>query len=139
MSAGAPLPSLAEVDASGSAISEALSPGETALLTALAPLLEANPRALKRFHNAYRLARLAKAPRPVVALSVAAMQSHDPEVARRLRATMLGVSAWLEDPSGPENLVAATQAVRAAAGSPIAKADALAAWDAARRYVAWEA
>ena len=102
--------------------------------TALAPLTAGTPRAIKRLHNAYRLARLAAAPRPLVALMLAAMQTPDGEAAKRLRAAMLGPGERLEGFTGPAALVAAVTAVEGAHGGPLLKADTRAAWDAARRY-----
>ena len=134
MSTGVASPLPAEIDASRSAAAEPLSAIETALLTALAPLVEASPRALKRFHNAYRLARLAKAPRPMVALALAALQSADPGVADGLREAIRAEGDRFDDPQGPDRLIAATRAARAALKEPVSKVDALAAWDAARRY-----
>ena len=46
------------VDARRSRLIEPLSQGEAALLTAIAPLAADTPRAVKRFLNAYRVARL---------------------------------------------------------------------------------
>jgi hypothetical protein len=128
------LPPLGEFDASRSAVAEPLSSAEIAVLSAMAPLVGGSPRAVKRFHNAYRLARLAKAPRPLIALALAALQSPDREIERRLREAAHAEGGAFADPSGPTNLVAATQAARAAHGEPIAAADARAAWSAARRY-----
>jgi hypothetical protein len=134
MASSLPLSPVLEVDAGRSALAEPLSPDETALLTTLASILEPTPRALKRFHNAYRLARVSGAPRPLIALILAALQSPDAELAVRLRDAMRVQGDRFEDPAGPPTLVAATKAARATHGGPIAKADALAAWDAARRY-----
>ena len=128
------LPSPGEIDASRSAVAEPLSSAEVAVLSALAPLTGGSPRAVKRFHNAYRLARLAKAPRPLIALALAALQSPDPDIARRIRETAFADGGPLANPSGPASLIAATQAARAAHGGPITAADAEAAWTAARRY-----
>jgi hypothetical protein len=100
----------------------------------MAPLTGGSPRAVKRFHNAYRLARLAKAPRPLIALALGALQSPDPELARGLREAALADGGAFADPSGPASLVGATQAARAAHGGPITTADARSAWNAARRY-----
>jgi KAP family P-loop domain len=69
---GAPEPSVLK------SIAEPLSAAETALLAALAPLTDAGPAALKRLYNVYRLARTANAPRPLVAVMVAALQSSRP-------------------------------------------------------------
>jgi hypothetical protein len=122
------------VDASRSAVGEPLTLGESALLTALAPLTAGTPRAVKRFHNAYRLARVSSAPRPVVALMLAVLSSPDENLARTLRQAMQADGDLLADPDGPAPLVAATKATRAGHGGPIRKEDARAAWDAARRW-----
>ena len=65
------------VDAGQSRLIEPLSQGEAALLTAIAPLAAGTPRGVKRFLNAYRIARLSKAPRPAVALMLAVRLSGD--------------------------------------------------------------
>ena len=59
------------------ALTEPLSSAETSLLTALAPLAAHSPRGAKRFLNAYRLSRSAKAPRPVIALMQAVAFADD--------------------------------------------------------------
>ena len=134
LTAGEPSASPPPIDASHSAVGEPLTPGEGALMTALAPLTAGTPRAVKRFHNAYRLARVASAPRPVVALMLAALSSPDEALPHRLREAIRSAEGDLADPSGPAILIAATKAARIAHGGPITKADAWAAWDAARRY-----
>lgn len=134
MSTSTLLPSPGEIDASRSAVAEPLSSAEVAVLSALAPLTGGSPRAVKRFHNAYRLARLGKSPRPLIALALAALQSPDPDIAKRLREAALADGGAFAEPHGPASLIAATQAARAALGEPITVADARAAWTAARRY-----
>lgn len=134
LSGAGPAPLAPEPNATESPLSEPLSASETALLTALAPLTGGTPRAVKRFHNAYRLARLAKAPRPAIALALAARMSLDAEVATHLRAQIDAEGEKVEDPAGPAALIAALQSTRGALGGPIAKSDAAAAWDAARPY-----
>ena len=134
LTASEPPSSLNPIDASRSAVGEPLTPGEGALLTALAPLTSGTPRAVKRFHNAYRLARVAPAARPAVALMLAALSSPDENLVGRLRELMLSEDYDLENLSGPGAWIAALEAARAAHGGPITKAEALAAWEAARRY-----
>jgi len=134
LTAGEPLAPLNPTDASRSTVGEPLTPGEGALLTALAPLTSGTPRAVKRFHNAYRLARVAPAPRPAIALMLAALASPDPDLATRLREAMWSDDGDFADPSGPPRLIVATKAARVAHGGPFTKADALAAWDAARHW-----
>jgi hypothetical protein len=133
-STGEPIAALKPLDAGRSAVAEPLSPGEIALLTALAPLTEGTPRAFKRFHNAYRLARASQAPRPVVALMLAALLAPDEDLARRLREDMTAGEGDSLEPAGPAPLIVATKAARVSLGRAITKIDALAAWEAARRY-----
>ena len=114
MSTSTLLPSPGEIDASRSAVAEPLSSAEVAVLSALAPLTGGSPRAVKRFHNAYRLARLGKSPRPLIALALAALQSPDPDIAKRLRDAALADGGAFAEPHGPASLIAATQAARAA-------------------------
>jgi hypothetical protein len=134
LTASEPPSPLKPIDASRSAVGEPLTPGEGALLTALAPLTSGTPRAVKRFHNAYRLGRLAAAPRPIVALMSAALSSPEDNLVARLREMMLGDDYDLANLSGPGAWIAAVEAARIAHGGPITKAEALAAWEAARRY-----
>jgi hypothetical protein len=134
MSTSTSLSPLAEIDASRCAIAEPLSSAEVAVLSAMAPLTGGSPRAVKRFYNAYRLARLAKSPRPLIALTLAALQSPNPEFAERIREAAFVADGAFAGPSGPPPLVAATQAALAAHGQSITTADARSAWDAARRY-----
>ena len=107
---------------------------ELALLTALAPLTEGTPGAIRRLYNAYRLARLSDAPRPLVALMLATLQSPNRDYARVLAATIAPSDENFEEPSNMPALVAAVRAARGAHGGPLSKADAAAAWTAARRW-----
>ena len=117
------------------ALAEPLTAAESALLTALAPLTEGTPGAIRRLYNAYRLARLSDAPRPLVALMLAALQSPNRDNARVLAAAVAPSSEEnLEEPSNMPALVAAVRAARGAHGGPLSKADAAAAWNAARRW-----
>lgn len=125
---------LSAVDAAHSRLLEPLSQGEVALLTAIAPLAADTPRGVKRFLNAYRLARLSTAPRPAVALMLAVRQSGDGAAKAAMRASLASSLAELPDPAGAASLVAATQAARAANDGTISLADARAAWDIAGRY-----
>ncbi len=124
---------LTPVDASQSQLLEPFSQGEAALLTAIAPLAAATPRGVKRFLNAYRLARLSDVPRPVVALMLA-VRNAGGSAMTAMRSALATHSTDLSDPTGPSALVEAVQAARAANGGSISLADAHAAWDAARRY-----
>jgi hypothetical protein len=125
---------LRRVDATASAITQALTPAETALFVALAPLAGESPRALKRFVNAGRVGRSSAAPRPAVGLMLATRLSGDGAAIAAMRQALAGPGPELDDPSGPPALVAATQAARAANDGAIAIEDARAAWEAARRY-----
>ncbi len=125
---------LRAADASRSRWIEPLSQGEAALLTAIAPLAGATPRSVKRFLNAYRIARLSDAPRPAIALTLAVKLSGDGAANYAMNAALSSGSAELPDPVGPPALVGATQAARAANDGRILAADARAAWDVARRY-----
>ncbi len=122
------------VDASQSRLLEPLSQAEAALLTAIAPLAADAPRGVKRFLNAYRIARLAKAPRPAVALMLAVRLGGDGAANSAMKAALSSELADLPDPAGPPALVEAAQAARAANDGAISLADARAAWDIARRY-----
>lgn len=124
------------VHRSGASLVAPLSSAEIALLAALAPLGEGTPGAVRRLHNAYRLARLSEAPRPLVAVMLAACLSPNREHSRML-ATMFGSSAeTLEEPADAPTLVAALRAARGAHGGPISRAEGEAAWRAARRWSA---
>jgi hypothetical protein len=125
---------LDDLDASTSILAEPLASGEIALLMALAPLIEGTPSALKRFHNSYRLARVGKGARPIVALCLAALLSPDSRIAKALKDSLWEGGEKYEDPAAPPDLVQASRAARAAEGKPIARADARAAWETARRY-----
>ena len=122
------------VEAAASAITQALTPSETSLLAAIAPLAGETPRAVKRFLNACRVARTARAPRPAVALMLATRLGGDRAALAAMRQALDGLADELLDPSGPPALVVATQAARAANDGVITLADARAAWKAARRY-----
>jgi hypothetical protein len=113
---------------------EPLSQGEAALLTAIAPLAADAPRGVKRFLNAYRIARLSAAPRPAIALMLAVKLSGDGAANSAMSAALAGALADLPDPDRPPALTQATQAARAANGGAISIAQARAAWEIARRY-----
>ena len=125
---------LSHVDARQSRLVEPLSQGESALLTAIAPLAADTPRGVKRFLNAYRIARLSAAPRPAIALMLAVTQRGDGAAISAMSAALSSALAQLPDPAGPPALTQATQAARAANDGAISIADARAAWDIARRY-----
>jgi hypothetical protein len=125
--APAPDPGLA------AALVEPLSSAETTLLAALAPLAAHSPRDAKRFLNAYRLARCSNAPRPVMALMLAAaFAGDDPQAA--LRDRLAYGSGELIDIGGPPALTDAIRTARAANSGSISIEDARAAAEVARRY-----
>jgi hypothetical protein len=124
---------LNQIDAAHSGLVEPLSQSEAALLTAIAPLAATSPRGVKRYLNAYRLARLSSASRPALALMLAVRHGAAPAIGA-MRAALASDSADLPDPSGSSLLVEATQAARAANGGTITLSDARAAWETARRY-----
>ena len=115
------------------ALTEPLSPMETTLLAALAPLAAHSPREAKRFLNAYRLARSSGAPRPVMALMQAAAFA-GPDAQAALRDRLAHASGELADISGQPALSEAIKAARAANNGPISIEDARAAAEVARRY-----
>jgi len=117
-----------------SSLSEPLSTGEMALLTALASTTDGTPGAIRRLHNAYRLARLSEAPRPLIALMIAALMSPNSDYSRSLAAALEIEGERFEEPTGSEELAAAVAAARGAHGGPFTKAEAFAAWRAARRW-----
>jgi hypothetical protein len=126
--------SLGAVDAKvASAVAEPLTPAETALLTALAPLAARSPRDAKKFLNAYRLARTSGVPRPAVALMLAVAVADDD--ARSGMTRVLAVSTGeVGDAEGPDALARAIRSARAASEGVLSIADIRAAETVARRY-----
>ena len=124
---------ISQIDATRSPLLEPLAPSEAALLTAIAPLAAATPRGVKRYLNAYRMARASSASRPALALMLAVRHGAGSATAA-MRAALASDTTDLPDPAGPSALLEATQAARAANGGAISLADARGAWDAARRY-----
>jgi hypothetical protein len=122
------------VDAGRSPITDAFSSAETALLAALAPLVGATPRAVKRFLNAYRLARADHAPLAPAALMLAVRLGGDRAILAAMRAALAGSGPYLVEPTGSSTLAVAMEAARGANDGPIALADAREAWDVALRY-----
>jgi len=131
---GTPRPAASAIDARQSRLSEPMSGAEATLLSALAPLAAATPRGVKRYLNAYRVARVAKARRPALALMLALGQSRDEEAAAAMDALLAGQERLLPDPVGPPALVAALRATRAADNEALTIAELVAARDVARRY-----
>ncbi len=89
---------------------------------------------MKRFLNAYRIARLSAAPRPAIALMLAVKLSGDGAANAAMNVALASAIDELLDPPGPPALTQATQAARAANGGAISIAQARAAWEIARRY-----
>jgi hypothetical protein len=115
-------------------LSGPLDEAEVGLLKAASALIGPRPRALKRFYNAYRLARLSDAPRGAVALSLAALMAPAPDAAAALRFALSG-EGELTAPSGPAALRAAFEALRL---EGMSKEAARRAFAAARRFAPWE-
>jgi hypothetical protein len=112
-------------------LAEPLEETETRALAAAGGLVGANPRALKRLINAYRLARGEDAPRGMLALALAARLSVDPDNAAALRHALFAEGEALTTPAHPAALGEAFAAV----GAPgTDKAAARRAWELARRY-----
>jgi hypothetical protein len=131
---GAPRPAASPIDVRQSRLSEPLSAAEATLLSALAPLAAGTPRGVKRYLNAYRVARLAKARRPALALMLALGQSRDGEAAAAMDLLLAAQDRLLADPSGPPSLVAALRATRAAGDEALTIAELIGAREVARRY-----
>jgi hypothetical protein len=106
-------------EAKGAPVDWSISPAESGLLAALAPLAGGSPRAVKRFVNLYRIAR-AQAPehKGVVALMLALQQGGtDSEIAAVRNALGEGEpDADLDLQHGTPRLVAALQTVQAVEG-----------------------
>ena len=98
---------LGEID--GPPLTTPLDALELRHLQAASALIGPRPRALKRFYNAYRLARLGPAPRAAVALSLAALMAPDADVAAALRWTLS--SETEAAPAAPAALKAAFEAL----------------------------
>jgi len=122
------------VDAGPSPIAQALTPSDTALLAAMAPLAGGTPRAVKRFLNACRAARTSGAPRSAVALMLATRLGGDREAVTAMRQALAGPGLILPDPVGPPALLLALQAARGANDGTLSLDDARAAWATAERY-----
>ena len=79
---------LGEID--GPPLTTPLDAAELRHLQAASGLIGPRPRALKRFYNAYRLARLGPASRPALAMSLAALMARDPGMAAAWRWAVTG-------------------------------------------------
>jgi hypothetical protein len=115
-------------------LSEPLSAAESTLLVDLAPLAAATPRGVKRYLNAYRVARTAPVSRPALALMLALGQSDDREAVAGMDLLLTASDGALADPPGPPALVAAVRSTRAANDGALTIAETAAAAEAARRY-----
>jgi len=131
---GAPRQPAPAPDARQSRLSEPLSAAEATLLAALAPLAAGTPRGVKRYLNAYRVARVGKARRPALALMLALGQSRDDEAVAAMDLLLTAQDRLLADPPGPPTLAAAVRATRAASDEALAVAELIAAREVARRY-----
>jgi hypothetical protein len=115
-------------------VSEPLTSAESTLLSTLAGLAADTPRGVKRYLNAYRVARGDATNRPALALMLALAQSGDADAARAMDALLTPGEGDLTEPEGPPTLAAALRATRAANGGGLSIADAVGAREAARRY-----
>jgi hypothetical protein len=132
LSAPVPPPAPAGGESGRSALAEPLEEAEIGFLKTASPLVGARPRALKRFYNAYRLARLGDAPRAAVALSLAALMAPDADAATALHWTLS--SETEAAPAAPAALKAAYEAL----GVPgMEKTAVRAAFAQARRFAPW--
>jgi hypothetical protein len=111
-----------------------LDEAELGYLKSASALIGPRPRALKRFYNAYRLARLGEAPRAAVALSLAALMAPDAGAAAAWRWALSGEGFELAAPAGHAGLRAAFDALGLEGAD---KAAARAAFEAARRFAPW--
>ena len=126
---------LGDADAEKSALAEPLGDYELRLLTSLSALI-GNPRATKRFLNAYRLARLSAAPRSAVIVCLAALMSRDRSLAPALHWAVFSDAAAFAATSLPPSL---SGAVESAGLKAIDRTAAQAAFAAARQYAPWSA
>ncbi len=115
-------------------ISEPLGSAESALIAAAAPLTDGGPSALRRFLNAYRLARATDAPRPLLAVMLAALQSSRPKYARAIENALAASGESFATPEGEPELRDAFAAAMGSTGSRFTKELAQAAYAAARLW-----
>ena len=132
----APEAEQAPIDASTSALDQALKPIETHLLGKLAGLAGDSPRAVKRYLNAWRLARPMTKDSGALALMLALDNG-----ATSGELAAMGAAMDLEEPGkalqihpGEPRLAAALTAVNALRSSPLTNGQAHAAWMIARDY-----
>ncbi len=117
-------------DATRSLLDEPMSPAESDLLARLASLAGPTPRAVKRFANLYRLARLQTPDRAAAALALA-LETGAPEA--DATAILAALGRGEEQPAGDPSVVEAVRASRAAAGGLLGPAQFMAARRLARR------
>jgi hypothetical protein len=115
-------------------LSEPLTSAESTLLSALAGLAADTPRGVKRYLNAYRVARGGEANRPALALMLALDQSGDGDAVAGMDSLLTASDGALAEPPGPPALVAGVRATRAASGGELTVVEAIAAKEVARRY-----
>jgi hypothetical protein len=121
------------IDSEKSALAEPLGDYELRLLTSLSALI-GNPRATKRFLNAYRLARLGAAPRSAVIVCLAALMSCDRSLALALRWALFSQGGRFDPSLLPPQLASAVESAGLIAMEPAAVK---AAFAAARVYAPW--
>jgi hypothetical protein len=114
-------------------VTEPLDAPEVEFLKTSAALIGPRPRTLKRFYNAYRLARMADAPRAALALSLATLMAPDPASASALRWTLQSEGPF-EAPSSPAPLQAAFDALSM---QGIGRDAVRGAFEVARRFAPW--
>ena len=120
---------LGEID--GPPLTTPLDALELRHLQAASGLIGPRPRALKRFYNAYRLARLGPAARPALAMSLAALMARDPGVAAAWRWALTGEGEL----TPPPELQPAFDALGLAGTGKAAAREAL---GVAGRWVGWD-
>ena len=126
-------PTPAPVEAKACELAGPLDETEAGWLRTASPLIGPRPRALKRFYNAYRLARLSDAPRGALALSLAALMAPEPDAASALRFAFAG-EGELAAPAAPAALAAAYGRLGV---EGMGKAAARRAFETARRFAPW--
>ena len=117
-------------------IAEPLSTAETAVLAAAAALTDGGPAALKRFYNAYRLARASQAPRGLVAIMIAALQSSREVYLDAIETALARSGDRFETPVEPPELSDAFAAAAGASEERFDKATARGALASARLWTA---
>lgn len=114
-------------------VTEPLGAPEVEFLKTAATLIGPRPRTLKRFYNAYRLARTSDAPRGALALSLATLMARDPTAAAALRWTLASEGPF-EAPAAPAALRTAFDALSMPG---IGREAARGAFEVAQRFAPW--